>query len=38
MNQYLELAKSQLYQSYMELKGAGKLLTAQIVSFPRLEL
>ncbi len=31
MNQYLELAKSQLYQSYQELKGGGKLLTTQMV-------
>tara|TARA_R110002020_G_scaffold293535_5_gene509220 strand:- start:155033 stop:156301 length:1269 start_codon:yes stop_codon:yes gene_type:complete len=31
MNQYLELAKSQLYQSYLELKSAGKQLTAQMV-------
>lgn len=30
-NQYLELARSQLYQSYQELRGAGKLLTAQMV-------
>ena len=30
-NQYLELAKSQLYQNYQVLKGAGKLLTAQMV-------
>ncbi|MEH6657592.1 site-specific integrase [Leeuwenhoekiella marinoflava] len=30
-NQYLELSKSQLYQSYLELKGSGKLLTAQMV-------
>ncbi|WP_419214101.1 phage integrase SAM-like domain-containing protein [Maribacter sp. X9] len=31
MNHYLKLAKSQLYQSYQELKGTGKLLTAQMV-------
>ncbi|MFD2828614.1 Arm DNA-binding domain-containing protein [Leeuwenhoekiella polynyae] len=28
LNQYFDLAKSQLYQSYMELKAADKQLTA----------
>ena len=31
LNQYLDLAKSQLYQSYMELKAADKVLTAQMI-------
>ena len=31
LNQYLDLAKSQLYQSYLELKAADKLLTTQMI-------
>ncbi|MCC4212833.1 site-specific integrase [Leeuwenhoekiella parthenopeia] len=31
LNQYLDLAKSQLYQSYLELKAADKMLTTQMI-------